>query len=968
MSFRQNWRRTFRASLIGSASAALVLAMPITGVSVAQAAEEAAKLEEIVVTGSRIRRTDVTANTPVLVLSTEQMAAQGTQNLADLLSKQPQFAASFGTARTQSTFSGAASSGLNLANLRNLGGIRTVVLINGRRVPAGTATSTSVDFNTLPSANIQSVEVLTGGASAIYGADAVSGVINIITKQDFEGIEVGAGYGMAFKKKDNINPNGYVMMGSSLGDRAHFTLTAQYDYQGLVSCADRELCAEDFAWFPPAAPTRGPLAYSAVAPQGRFFIDAGRGLAATSVTSRGGSFTDAAGNLIPFVTSIDGYNRNPRRTLAIPTERSMVAFDANYKILDNVKAFVEFNYGRSETTAPFEGHPFQSNTDLVGGVVEPTIPVDNPFIPAAIRNRMIAAGDAALTWSQRFDSLGLRGATNKRSTWRVVGGLSGTFDTLGGIGKNWAWEASYVRGRTELNSITDGLVGRDRLFNGLRVELVPGTTNQYRCVDPVARAQGCVPVNPFAPFSQDMVNYLTVRAGQDGTHTLEDAQAWLSGSLFDLPAGPVQVATGVEWREISGFLDYADAINRGLTTGNQIGDVSKAIVSTKEGYIETVVPVVKDVPFIQALNLEGAVRYSETNGKNYTTWKAGGDWAPLNSIRFRVMRSKSVRAPVPGDLSGVGETAGVVNDPCTAARRNANPARAAACLAAGVPANYTPPLAVEQSVRGFVGGNPNVKNEESKSWVYGAVITPDFLPGFSATVDRFQILLEGAISTVGRQLKANLCYDNGQFCNDLTRGTDPQVPGATWVLKTVNDQLLNVGGYDIRGVDLAMRYQFKLADVLNSASDLGDLQLTANMTFYDKALYTPLPGQAPIDLLGYAGGSTSDQGYIKRTGIFGVDYAYENWTFGWSTKYIGKAGMSPFAPTFPTVPAYWYHNANLGWSPTDYMTLRVGILNIFDKKPPFFATGTAGTQALDTIPAYYDVFGRSGYVSVKFKF
>lgn len=248
--------------------------------------ESADGLEEVIVTGSRVARSDLEATAPVLALDSDALTQVGFENFADVATQLPQFAPAFGASRTQSTFSGALSSGLNTVNLRNLGAQRTVVLINGRRVTAGSPTSTFVDWNTLPTANVERIDILTGGASAVYGADAVAGVINIITKKRFEGVQIGVSYGEA-AEGDNDNPNGYIMLGGSLGDRGYGTLTIEGDYQGQVSCRDRDLCSEDFFWSPPSAALRGPAAYSGVGLAPRLFIGTG------SFTSRNGSFTDA---------------------------------------------------------------------------------------------------------------------------------------------------------------------------------------------------------------------------------------------------------------------------------------------------------------------------------------------------------------------------------------------------------------------------------------------------------------------------------------------------------------------------------------------------------------------------------------------------------------------------------------------------------------------------------------------------
>ena len=947
----------------------------------ASSVDSTADIAQVVVTGSRIARPELDASAPIAVIGRQDFEAQGLQNFADLAATLPQFAPSFGASRTQSTFAGAQFSGMNATNLRNLTPVRTVVLINGRRVPGGSPVSTFVDFNTIPTANIERTEILTGGAAAVYGADAVAGVVKLITRKDLNGVEFGASYSES-SQGDNANPNAYVLIGGDLGDRGHGLFTIEYDYQGEVSCRDRYLCAEDFAWTDPdRPPMRGPTAYSGVAPAARVFFDGG---STAGYTQRDGSYTDASGGLIPFVTSVDGYNRNADRTLAIPTRRVMLAAEADYKVGAGVETFIELNYGSSKTDAPFEGHPFQSNAagSLFGGGpgvpgVEASIPLDNPFVPAALRAAAIAAGNdpasTELTWFQRLNGAGGdRGATNSRETVRALVGLRGGFGEDVERARDWSWEIYHVYGRTSLESVTRGLVGTDRLYYGLRVEPDPDNAGRYRCTDAGARAAGCVPIDPFAAYTPEMQTYLGITAGQHGRSQLEDTVAFVTGPVAQLPAGPLMVNLGLERRMFSGFLDADEVINRALVTGNQIGDTDYVATTVREAFFETVVPILEDRRFARRLSVEGVYRHTDPErGDKYGTWKYGIVWAPLDGVRFRAERARTVREPVPTELSGIVQTFGVVNDPCTAARRNANATRAANCAADGVPANYTPALIVEQSVAGVVGANPGLLPEEGTTLTYGVVLTPQLIPDFSLSVDRFNIDLRGIINTVGRQTKANLCYDTVErrFCDDLERGTHPTEAGP-YVLRAVDDQLLNVSRTTISGFDVSADYGLRLDRFARSDSDWGRIMLRAMVTFYDKAEQVPLPGEATVDLLGAAGGSTSDQGFIKRVATAHVNYAVKALSFNWNARYIGRARMAPegfLAEGFPDIGSHLYHNVRVGyrWQRSDFY---VGASNLFDKAPPFFASGASGTQALDTIPAYYDVFGRTFFAGVRARF
>jgi iron complex outermembrane recepter protein len=929
--------------------------------------------QTVVVTGSRIQRPELESTTPVLALGTEDLRSQGLNNVADIAAQLPQFSASFGSSRTQSTFSGAEFSGLNQFNLRNLGSERTLTLINGRRAPGGRTVSTGVDFNLIPTANIERFEVLTGGASAVYGADAVAGVVNLITRKDFRGIEFGANYSIT-SESDNKSPGGYMLAGGAW-DGGHALLTIEYQQQGEVSCADRYLCEEDFFWPAPDDIRRGPIAYSAVGSTAKFQI--GNRFA----TSRNGSFTTAASatnpfGLVVFSTPVDGYNRNADRTLAIPTRRAMIAGEAEVSLPVGISAFGEFNYGESRTKAPFEGHPFQSNQpgSLFGGGpglegVQPSIPIDNPFIPSNLEAAALAAGQTEIQWQQRFNAIADdRGATNTRQMYRAVVGLRGAFESIGGFGSGWNWEVSHVYGSMTLDSLTNGQVGTDRLFYGLRTE-TNVDTGALQCQDPGARAIGCVPINPFAPYTQEMKDYLTVTAGQGGRNDLQDTTAFVSGTLFDLPAGGLQAVLGFERRSFAGFLDYDEVINRALVSGNQISDVDRVKTTTNEFFTELNVPIVADMTLAKSLDLSASFRTSNpSSGDDYETWGYGLNWQPIEGLRIRASKARAVRTPVPDDLSGVGQDFGVVDDPCADTAGGTNPSvRAANCAADGVPVGYTPEQQVAQSVSGFVGGNPALNPEVGDTLTFGFVWQPAFLPGFNVSVDRFDIDIEDVINTVGRQNKAELCVDTVErlFCEDVTRGPNANngVFANAPALLSVNDQLINVASVSISGFDIEAGYRINLG-----GGDFGNLTLRALMTIYDKADVQFTPANPVEDFLGYAGGSTSDQGWIKRQIVTDIRWGFRGFGAALHSRYIAPSLMGPGFEDWGKVGSHLYHDVRASFDFGEGSQVYLGVDNVFDKEPPFFASGSSGTQALDTIPAYYDIFGRTYFGGVRIKF
>ncbi len=941
-------------------SAGLTLA--IAGGMFAAASPSLAQ-QQVEVTGSRIARPNLEGSTPVMSVNKETLGNLGLTNFADLATQLPQFTPSFGSSRTQSTFSGVETSGLQRTNLRNLGSQSTLTLINGRRVPGGTSTSGGVDFNSIPFANIERIETITGGSSAIYGADAMAGVVNIITKKNFQGVEVGVQYGET-SAGDNKSTQAHIMMGGRLGDAGRALLTMEFHKDGHVSCADREFCNDDIFWPAPDDFRKGPRARSGVPLAGRFFPGDGK-----SYTQRNGSFTDANGALIPFATAIDGYNRNAQRDLAIPTKRVVMAGDVEYTLGKNVTAFGEFNFASTSINSKFEGNPFQSHTNKIGGVTEATIPLNNPFIPAALRAAMVANRATEMTWWQRFsaDTVGgNRGATSDRDMVRTVFGVKGEFESLMGLGTDWQWEATHTYGRTTVNLGTDGSVGVDKLYEGLRVEETAPGSGKYQCVSATARALGCVPVNPFAgKYTPEMSKYLVQQTSSNGKQSINDSIVSLTGSPFKLPAGPVRTVLGAEYRTLYGGLDHDTQINLGTVTGNKISDTDYVNIKTQEVFGEILVPLLANKPFIKLLNAEGAYRHSTSASKSYDTWSFGGEWEPTDGLRFRAKKARSVRTPSPGELSGIGQTFGVVNDPCTASRRNANPIRAVNCATDGVPADYNPGQIIEQSVEGLSGGNANLNPEVGTTLTYGLVFTPKMLSGFSLAIDRFTIKVKDQIATVDRGTAINLCYDtpNRLLCESKTRGTHPLLPGATYVLKSVNEQLQNVASLDISGVDIDASYSFK-------TSRFGDFNVGALATVYDKATFVPLVGEDPVELLGSAGGTTILQGYIRFTASANVGWKMGAFKANWNLRHVGNADMGVGSATagFAQIGSHTYHNVRVSYGASKGVELYAGVTNLFDKKPPIFASGYSGTQALDTIPGYYDVFGRSVFMGATAKF
>lgn len=894
------------------------------------------------------------------------LANLGLENLADLAAQLPQFGALPNATRTTSLFGGPAATGLNGASLRNLGPGRTLVLVNGRRAPAGTAAGPVADFNAIPTANVERVEVITGGASAVYGSEAVAGVINIITRKRFEGFEVGVGYGQA-ERGDNRNPTGHVLWGKTFGTQGRLMATLQLDRQGQVRCRDRELCSENFSWTTPTNPLRGAAANSATAPGGRFFVGA------NSYTRRDGSFVDASGRLIPFSLPIDGYNANAERDLAIPTARTLAALEGQWSVTPSISVIGELNHARIRSESHYDPHAFQSNNpNSLFGALEPTIPITHPFIPAPLRAAIdnfnaTAPANARitqLTWHQRFSDLGgPRSDVAVRESTRAVLGLKGDVNL---VGHDWRWDLYHLQSTTQVQLARRGQVSTSNLYHGLRLEEDPATPGAFRCVDAAARAAGCVPVNPFADYTPQQREALRTTGHADGRSVLSNTVASIAGTPLDLPAGALQIAAGLERRTFSGYYDQDVATNQGFVSAGRIDDQAKATTSTNEFFVEALVPVLANRPGVQALNVETAYRRSETARYGYDTWKVGGDWQPAGGLRVRAMRARSVIAPPPALLSGESVIVGALTDPCTAARRNQNLMRAANCAADGIPSDYAPPSSVEQFVSGRAGGNPDLRPEVGTTLTYGLVWEPKAIAGLTLAVDRFKIDVRGLIGSVARQTAVNTCYDTAEraLCPALTRGAHPLMPGANHVLTAVDARLGNLAANTISGVDVDLKYGWKMSG--------GTLDGGLLLTWYDKATLTPLPGGSRLNLLGQAGSATNggSTGWIKTTAVVNLGWRRGAFAVNWNMRYIGTAdmGLGTTESGYPRLGEHRYHHLRLGYRFGKGSEVSFGINNLFDKQPPFFATGSSGTPQLDTVPGYYDVFGRSYFASLRTRF
>lgn len=923
-----------------------------------ETASDEASGDTIVVTGSRIARPDLSSSVPVSVVSQVQIQQTGAANIQDVLTELPSVGQNI--SRTSSNFS-TTGNGIATVNLRNLGSARTLVLVNGRRFVAGLPGTSVVDLNTIPTDLIKDVQVVTGGASAVYGSEAIAGVVNFILDDKFEGLRF-HGQGTISDEGDSGRYLASVTAGTAFADgRGHIVVNGSYDRDNGLRSRNRGFSANDI-------PNR-----SSFSAQGLFSPD---GVFAPGA----GTFTFGPDNSLKAYegANIDGYDRNQDRYLGVPVERYLATGLASYELSDNATLFFEGSYAKSKSRSSLEPQAV-ANTDLVNadGTGYEGIPITNPFIPTAIRDAMIAEGVTSLAFRRRSNDIFDRSNKNDRETWRAVGGLRGSF------ADKFNYELYYGHGETK-DYTRSGTIFGPQYVNALNAVAGP---NGPVCsinvdADPTNNDAACAPLNIFGfnTVSAAAADYVT-RGGQLSEYRAKVKQdvfsASVSGELFDLPGGALSIATGFEYRNEKSSEDFDEATNLGQTLGNLLTD-TRGKYNVKEGFVEVVAPILSERPFFHYLGLEGAVRYSDySTVGGVWSWKAGGEWAPIPDIRFRGIYSEATRAPNISELfSAQSETFPAIIDPCDqregegdgapitlptgslSAACLANPAIAAAANAGG----FVYSTAQIQTINGFLGGNPNLNEETAKTLTLGAVFQPRFARGLSLTVDYYRIKLKNAIGIIGQQTSLDECMTGNAdalFCDNITRD-------ATGRVTQVDAFNLNTGSFLVSGIDTQVKYS-------TTFGESGRFDLSGFWTHLLKQQQTSYPGgptQKEVGQLDCYSCGRLGTGFRDKVNV-SATVGWDNVSLNWRVNYLSSVVDDLTDPDRASTGAYWYHDAQLRFAIDDKKKYEfyLGVDNVFDKKPPVFGdTNPVTFPGAQTSATTYDLYGRLFYAGVDFRF
>ncbi len=933
--------------------------------------------DAIVVTGSRIRRPDLESASPVAVIDSQQIQAQGIVNTQDLLAKLPQVGIP-GLSRTNSNFL-TTGNGVATINLRNLGDSRTLVLVNGRRFVPGVAGTSIVDVNNIPADFVERIEVVTGGASAIYGSDAIAGVVNYVMKTDMQGITARAQYGLT-SRGDNPNYTASITGGTKFGedDRGSIIVNGTYSKDlGLLS-NKRGISAEDCSNL-----GCGPQSYSSYSAQGRFEFQNPNN--ANGVSSNDGGY---ASNLFSFNPDNSvvlgggvGFNRNSVRRISTPTERYLAAGAAQYKFSDSVTAFLEGTYAKTKSSSQIEALALDSQLDTGVGYS-----IDNPYIPASIRQQIIARNSdgiasndvTSIDFRRRQNEVFSRSNTNDRDTFRIAGGFRGD------IAPKWSYEVSGVYGQLKDRTSSQD-IDITKYANAL--DAVTDATGTIVCRDAAARAAGCAPINLFGYNTASAAASTYVQADVPREVSIKNTQfvanASVSGSPLTLPYGDLQIVLGGEYRREKSAENWDALTNAGQNSGNQTPDTVGKF-NVKELFGEIDIPLLKGLPFVNSLSLQGAARYSDysTIGTVFS-WNAGAEYSPVQGLRFRGNYAVANRAPNINELfSSASETFPAVQDPCdgvTAASTGtyANACRQIPAIAAAVrnggTFQYT--LADTQSINGFDGGNRNLQEEKGKTITLGAVIAPDQIRGFSLTVDYFNIKLTNAIGIIPRATSIQQCLltSEPQFCNNVIRYDN------TGYIRTVNAQNINIADTKTSGIDVNLRYGRALG---LTTDDRLDLSVLYTHTMKYKTQSDPAaPAYSGVGNLEY-GAVFRDK--VNATASYSAGPYSVNWTATYLSpmvdtvrdefaEYSDQIGLAPEIAAHNEIKARIYHDVQLRarvGEESRQMEMFFGVTNLFDRKPPkledtvFYGSITGTTTAADV----YDPIGRRFYVGAQLKF
>jgi outer membrane receptor protein involved in Fe transport len=972
ISTNNSLRHAVHCVLLASAATALS-SSPV----LAQETDAAARpIEEVVITGSRIRRVDEETASPVFVMDQSTIANTGVQTLGDLMMRVPAISG----AATNPQVNNGGGTGESNVELRGLGAQRTLVLLNGRRINVlgANGTTSAVDINMIPINMIERVEVLKEGAGAVYGSDAIAGVVNFITKKNWDGADLGVEYGMT-GENDGEHQSASFSVGTG-GEKLSVLFGANYNKQESVSANDRDFSRAALYLYGGAVTAGG----SSRTPNGRIRLPSGSPLRATfgtpgtpctSVSRNAGATgqTVDTANYHCFQGS-DFYNYQPFNLLITPQERSSVFTLLNYELNEDIEAYGEFLYTRTSSGFQLASLPFDAVAD------DTIISADSYYNPFG-NNPFGASSGPGLSFGGvegdfpnmqvRLEALGNRVSEVDSDAMLGNAGFRGKFGD-----SSWQWDANVQLGRLSQQSNISGYLLGPQLQQALGPSFFDSGSGRVVCGAPGAIIAGCTPINIFnledpaqiAALQSISTNYRTDYAYSSQGYSLNT-----NGEIFDLPAGAVLMAVGAEYRTQRGDFE-TDVLTRGeaplylsclLAQETCTGD-SFAKYNVRELYTEFFVPILKDLPGVQALNTTIGVRYSDysldTIGDS-TNAQFKVEYRPISDLLVRGSYAEVFRAPTILDLSKAPtQDSPTFNDPCTGLTAGdvaLNPNLALACQ--GVPRDGTFSQPNSQ-ITGLITGSPDLKPETGEVVTFGVVYDPNFLEGLSLTVDFWQYKIEDLITPLDPNFAVDQCVQTGNqdFCGLMFRY--PSTSNNAGLFQVFREPIVNLGELKTDGIDFGVKYALR-------DTPIGSFNISLDMTRINSYESTPAPGATPIEIAG-----TFDRqfgNYAKWRGLMGIGWAMGGLDGLVTLRYIhsleipGPDGGLIDEPPLE-IGSMTYIDATVGYTFPSNTKVQVGGINLGDKVPPLFYQNNVTNANTDV--STYDLLGRRWYVGVSQKF
>lgn len=920
---------TFRKSLTAAAVAA---SLGFPAFAVAQDAQDETGAEEqverIQVTGSRIRRTDMEGANPVQVLSREDLDKVGIASVGDILQNIPSAGSAINT-----TVNNGGDGSVQL-DIRNLGANRTLVLVNGRRWAP--TLGGAVDLNNIPSSIIERIEVLKDGASAVYGSDAISAVVNIITRKDFNGVQFNSYVG-EYDEGDGRTEQYDLSIGTA-SDRGSAFFNASYTKQEPVMAGDREISAV------PVFGTPEGFGGSSGTPFGRiyYFDEDGN-------TRNDKIVTGDRGNTVPWESS-DAFNFAPDNYLLTPQERTNFYSQGTYNISDNLRVRAEGFFGNRQSSQLLAPTPLFVGGAFAGGISgETVIESENPFnnfgYDLDSTNGFGNPGNLFL-YGRRMVEVGPRIFSQDVDHYQFSTGIEGDFVFAD---RFFNWDVNYIYSRIQQNTMGTGELNMQRVNYALTGD----------CVDDA----DCVPLDLLGgegTITQDMVDYIEFTS-QDTLETeLKGYTANITGDLAELPAGTMGFAAGAEKRWVSGF-DQPDALKAaGITSGNA-RQPTQGGYDVEEFYAEFVVPVLSGVTGAEELNFEVASRYSDySNFGDTTNSKLGFQWKPFNDLMVRGTFSEAFRAPSVLELfRGQADSFNDLTDPCNGGAA-ANPDKPGC---AGVPAGYQQ---ANPQIRITVGGNPDLLPEEAESTTLGFVYNPSQVENLSMTFDVYDIEIENTVTTVGAQVILDACAENNTLCNLIDRGDGGSVTD-------LRNFAVNANSRTAKGFDWSVEYRF--------ATDYGQFDISHDGSYVDEnTAFIEDQVSGDIEEVKYAGRAYDGFVLPRVRSNTQLTWTQDDISVNWIARFIKgtdencniSADLNDELCSTPLDDGSYdnhlgsttYHDVQAIYSFNDNLRFTVGINNLFDKDPA--VSYSAFANSFD--PTMYEIPGRFPYLRVSMDF